>query len=60
MYPVPLILVLYTPGNGDTYYLRSVYYDGVEYSTIDDLVQAYNDGNVREMTPNSHLKYANR
>lgn len=61
LFPIPLTLVLYTPGNGDTYNLRAVYYDDVKYDTIAALVEAYNAGNVdSRFTPNQHRPYSKR
>ena len=49
MWSHPLSLVLYTPGNGDTYVVKSVYYDNIEYNTIQELLDAYNGGTVRDI-----------
>ena len=60
VYPSPLLVVLYTPGNGDRFEVQAVYYDDIHYSTVNDLLQAYNDGNVRDFTPNDFKLYSDR
>ena len=57
MWTHPLSLVLYTPGNGDTFKIKNVYYDNIEYNTIQELLDAYNNGAVRDIKPEDDKGY---
>ena len=55
-----LSLVLYTPGNGDTYKIKSLHYDNIEYNTTQHLLDAYNNGTVRDIKPEDDDGYEKR
>ena len=60
LHPIPLVIVFSTPGNGDTYVIRALFYEEVRYSTVNELVEAYNNGNIRNHTPNLHKQSLDR
>ena len=60
IYPIPLVIVFSTPANSDTYEIRALFYEEVRYSTVNALVEAYNNGNIRDHTPNLHKQSLDR
>lgn len=60
IYPIPLVIVFSTPANSDTYEIRALFYEEVKYSTVNALVEAYNNGNIRDHTPNLHKQSLDR
>jgi len=60
LWPVPLKMLLTTPGNGEVYTVKSVTYNDVDYDTIQALVDAYNAGNISTSSPGVEQEYAGR
>jgi len=60
LWPVPLKMLLTTPGNGAVYTVKSVTYNDVDYDTIQALVDAYNAGNISTSSPGVEQEYAGR
>ncbi|XP_067929902.1 putative amine oxidase [copper-containing] [Watersipora subatra] len=56
LWPIPMTVIVYTPGNGNNFVLRKVIFDNVEYDSIDALVEAYDSGNLRDFS--SHAQTA--
>ena len=59
VWPVPLTAVIYTPGNGDTFAIKEILYDGIGYSSVQDVVDAYATGNIRDIKPGAHNNHEN-